>query len=593
MGRADGIIAVGGYASKSGIDTVDPVTAHGPSLLGHLKPNIVIPSPVITVTGNPTSCLELQTDGPLAGAPSCLVSYSFTSFYSPYAAGIGAVLLSAAKQEHLPVDGRQVRYALESTARFLPLSPANAQGTGAIDVPAAWRTLSEMPGKIYQYFTAAYVSTPNAEGRSIGRGVFELPGVPAGESLNRALCFHIPDLSAEQISLAKPQLIGNDGTFSIAQALAPAGRSTACLDLAIAPATEGLHSTLVRINDGKRMLALAQATMLSSARLLPSNRFQLVREGTASTSPSSVWFELPTAAFVPAITFDVYEGEGVLACYPNGRRHSVYTSYYAPHLLPRHYPDDAVKRGVGTFHTILDIPRSRIWACTVRSVVPELPVRFRITVSALGPASLILTEAELSMKVSGSAPSESWVEVEPIAARLQVSSSASDGVFSKEFSVPPACKSLRVEPPADSKGTAWTLFRCPDGRCRAWYSSALDRASSGGYTIHYPEAGKWKLVVATKATSAPFEVLVTTEPRLRRSLQVNFGGYLQLPVGDVHPLCGTSGCLVRLFDRAVNQSEQSAPLAEFSLSGDRSHVRPYDFGVFVIPPKNSRSAMRN
>ena len=65
-----------------------------------------------------------------------------TSAGSPYAAGLAALLLSAAKQEHVAYAVATLGRALRIGARFLPHTPSYLQGNGVLDVSAAWRELT-------------------------------------------------------------------------------------------------------------------------------------------------------------------------------------------------------------------------------------------------------------------------------------------------------------------------------------------------------------------------------------------------------------------------------------------------------------------
>ena len=64
-----------------------------------------------------------------------------TSMAAPYVAGLAAVLVSAAQQEHLDASAAQVVQALRATARPLSGYPHIDQGFGVPDVDAAWAWL--------------------------------------------------------------------------------------------------------------------------------------------------------------------------------------------------------------------------------------------------------------------------------------------------------------------------------------------------------------------------------------------------------------------------------------------------------------------
>jgi hypothetical protein len=65
-----------------------------------------------------------------------------TSMASPYAAGLVAILRSAAAQQDLPTDARRLRQALMATAAPLPGFTSFDQGSGEPDVARAWAWLA-------------------------------------------------------------------------------------------------------------------------------------------------------------------------------------------------------------------------------------------------------------------------------------------------------------------------------------------------------------------------------------------------------------------------------------------------------------------
>ena len=66
--------------------------------------------------------------------------FNGTSMAAPQATGVGALLMSAAKQANVQRQPAQIRQALFSSARYLDSSRFQAydQGLGLINVEAAW-----------------------------------------------------------------------------------------------------------------------------------------------------------------------------------------------------------------------------------------------------------------------------------------------------------------------------------------------------------------------------------------------------------------------------------------------------------------------
>src|SRR6185369_8763997 len=110
---------------------VHPVGAAGPAIDGALKPDFVAPvhrvaADLSTAAGK----IPMPKNAPALSLPAGYQISCCTSSSGPYAAGIGALLLSAAKQERLPYSYGAFSRALRVGARFLSESPAHEQGNG-------------------------------------------------------------------------------------------------------------------------------------------------------------------------------------------------------------------------------------------------------------------------------------------------------------------------------------------------------------------------------------------------------------------------------------------------------------------------------
>src|ERR1051325_1146381 len=132
-----GVISVGGYihrdtwAANFGTavrqaDNLHFIAARGPSLDGRLKPDLVAPLCCLAATpsfdrSSPTKRMVLQN----SRLPFAYAVATGTSFSAPMATGATALLISAAKQQHIPYDAERIHRALTSSARFLEGYGAN------------------------------------------------------------------------------------------------------------------------------------------------------------------------------------------------------------------------------------------------------------------------------------------------------------------------------------------------------------------------------------------------------------------------------------------------------------------------------------
>ncbi|MEU0603859.1 S8 family serine peptidase [Streptomyces sp. NPDC006393] len=149
-GLADKVISVGAGISKetwaanygSAVRTgyaMMPFSSRGPREDGGFTPTLVAPGAAINST---------QTW--LPGSPVAEAGYSLpagysmlqgTSMASPQATGASALLLSAAKQQHIDLTPAKLRTALTSTAHHSPGVQAYEEGAGRIDVVDAWKAI--------------------------------------------------------------------------------------------------------------------------------------------------------------------------------------------------------------------------------------------------------------------------------------------------------------------------------------------------------------------------------------------------------------------------------------------------------------------
>ncbi|MCS0604905.1 S8 family serine peptidase [Streptomyces sp. LP11] len=149
-GLADKVISVGATISKetwaanygSAVSTryaMMPFSSRGPREDGGFTPTLSAPGAAINTT---------QTW--LPGSPVAEAGYSLpagysmlqgTSMASPQAAGASALLLSAAKQQHVDLTPATLRTALTSTADHIKGAQAYEEGAGLINIVDAWKSI--------------------------------------------------------------------------------------------------------------------------------------------------------------------------------------------------------------------------------------------------------------------------------------------------------------------------------------------------------------------------------------------------------------------------------------------------------------------
>ena len=267
----------------------------GPREDGGFKPNITAPGSAISTT--PT----WQPGGPVAEAgyplPPGYSMFNGTSMASPQATGAMALLLSAAKQESLPVrNPAALRQAVYSTAQYNDDVPAFLQGHGQIDVPAAWDLFRQ--GLQPDTFTSsAPVCTEiwTILGRTTGTGVYNRCAAGAGGQAPGSTKTY-PVTITRTSGKAKSgtyalSLRGNDGTFSLAQGSVqlPLGKPVT-VEVTAKPSA-GAHTALLRVDDAKtRGLDFSVMNTVVAGSELPAPSYGWSKSGTAQRNEATRYY---------------------------------------------------------------------------------------------------------------------------------------------------------------------------------------------------------------------------------------------------------------------------------------------------------------
>lgn len=175
-GEASSIIGVGAYVSsemsgvlysqtQKGPDTAYQFSARGPSRNGDLGVDIMGPGGAVASLAYD----ELRKSQ----------RYNGTSMSSPSVAGLGALLVSAAKQEKVDYSPARLRAALMNSARFVKGVEVFAQGAGLVQALPAWAHLkANQKQKAWEYFYD--VETRNNTFRD-GPGLYLRGDIPLGK----------------------------------------------------------------------------------------------------------------------------------------------------------------------------------------------------------------------------------------------------------------------------------------------------------------------------------------------------------------------------------------------------------------------------
>ena len=290
-------------------DNLHYFSSRGPREDGGFSPELVAPGAAISSTP------MWQPGGPLAGTYALPPGYSLfngTSMAAPQATGVGALLVSAAKQAGAQHQPAQIRQALISSARYLTEGnrfKAYDQGMGLIDVEAAWDLLKtniktvDITGTVpTNTILSGFLSPPG-----VGTGIYDREGVNAGESYTRTYTFTRNDGPGGAVTY-NVGWVGNDGTFSAPSSISLGKGSPATLVVTVNPAA-GDHSAILTLDDPSTT-GIDYATMntvIAPMTFSAANNYsQSVTSTIARGQTKHYFFRVPAGA--PAFKVDLAGG---------------------------------------------------------------------------------------------------------------------------------------------------------------------------------------------------------------------------------------------------------------------------------------------
>jgi hypothetical protein len=315
---ASRVLAVGSYISKETwqknygsdstyVDNLHGFSSRGPREDGGFKPEIVAPGAAISTTP------MWETSSPVAGTYALPAGYSMlqgTSMASPQAAGVGSLLVSAAKQAGVQSQPAQLREALTSSARLLGRYGAYEQGNGLIDVGAAWNLLRSnlKPVDIsssvdVHTILSGFLATP---GR--GEGIYDREGVAAGDTFTRIYTFTRTSGGGGSRAY-NVSWTGNDGTFASATTLALPLNTPTTLSVTVHPTAAGTHSAILNLDDPSTAGIEKQTlnTVVAAEAFTAADNYTVTRTGSIGRNQVTSYF-VAVPARTPAFKVDLQGG---------------------------------------------------------------------------------------------------------------------------------------------------------------------------------------------------------------------------------------------------------------------------------------------
>ncbi len=557
---------------------VHPISAAGPALDGAIKPDFLVPMERIA-TDLPwrASVQSLPRSAPEHRVPPGYQISCCTSATSPYAAGLAALLISAARQTGVRYSADGIARALRVTATALPDVPAHAQGNGVADINAAWRLLSNDadPPRIAASTHIAHPLAQYMVNGALGTGLFEFAGWFGGMRGNRTVTLRRTSGPAQPVNYTVSWTSG-DGTFQSADDITLPLNAAAPLAVVIDVKSAGAHSALLNLVDPATgaVVFRSQATVAASEPFGPSGSVRVT--GTLPLlSQRAHYFHVPPGT--SAVAFDLVVTRGVVG--PTILRSHGLSGDYYPHVHPMNTFFD----GPGRYHLVMPNPEPGTWTVKLdnRSVWANLAPAFgprdgsdaeyALTVDLA--SSVVRTRAgrrnRLSVDVVNSGRPLRQPEIELWPATVLTSSGTfrSDGLpRTFEIAVAPETAALLLQVDSSRTTSELYLYDCTTGECFS-YDIGFPAARSHRIVVRKPAAGRW--IAAINAAPFPaaegsfgFETVMTAgRPTRAALLQDRLNSWhaeVERPA-SISPGRGVPALLVQLVDRAIEADATGHP----------------------------------
>ena len=491
-------------------DNLHYFSSRGPREDGGFKPDLV-------ASGAAVSTTPMWQPG--AGLPYVLPpGYQLangTSMASPQAAGAAALLVSAAQQSNVQYQPAQIRQAMKSTTRYLSgRYQAYEQGNGLLNVNAAWdllktnlKTVNITSSVPVNTVLSGFLATPG-----FGVGINDREGVTAGQSYTRTYTFVRTD-GPGGTKTYNLNWVDNDGTFSSAGSIAlPKGRPVN-LTVAINPASTGVHSAILNLDDPSSV-GIEYQTMnvvVAAEQFTAGANYAVTKTGSLGPGQFVTYF-FNVPAGTPAFKVDMTGGGPAGAGAIRFLRWHPYGLGIDSNAVSNCYngAPGGCTTGSATSRTVTN-PQAGVWEVTVdaRRNSDAVSAPFSLTASILGatvtPNPDVIASAQIGVPLARSytitntlgAFTGRAVGTSLGSANIATPTIAHHAMQTFDVTIPAGTTSLRatIGSPSDPAADLdLFVFNCTTGTCVQAGSNA-DGDSEESVTINNPAAGLWKVLV--------------------------------------------------------------------------------------------------
>ena len=563
---------------------VHPWSAAGPAIDGAIKPDFLAPVERIAASPPWMRNLEALPDSrPTRRVPPGYEISCCTSASSPYAAGVIALLISAARQSNVAYSADRIKRALTTTARPIPGFEALQQGNGRLDITAAWRELSSgfQPPRIMATATIIHPLAQYAARGPQGDGILEFEGWVAGMKATREIRFHRESGPAQPVTY-RLEWTADGGTFSTPPSLTLPLGQTVPLQIEVNVKRPGAHSGLLTLRDPitGSIAFRTQATVVAAEGGQRSDGSVAVAGTVAPMQQRAHYFGVPPGA--GGIEFELDVSRGVVST-TVVQAHGLSSNYYM-HV----HPMDIFSVGPGTYHLLMPNPEPGTWTVRLKNASVHFParlelgprddheatyaLRMRVLDASIRVSSRSNSGVALELANAGSPIAEPAIEARAGTMKTHRSSFGSSGLPRLvQIDVPAGAATLMLHLRSEHAETATELFLydCTTGECFS-YDVGFPAGQSHRLTVRQPAAGRWLAAInaapyPTTAGSFVLDEVITVGTPVRHSSSIpRLTGARWKEVFDVVPAVprapvGTPVVLFELIDAAAERTEARRP----------------------------------
>ena len=582
---------------------VHPSSSAGPGVDGAMKPDFLAPEEGIgAALCSRDDEFPLPKNEPKVKLPPCYQVSGGTSSASPFAAGIAALLISAAKQSHTDYSVENLGRALKNSARFLANQSAYEQGTGVLNIEGAWSELRRAianPQITVTTSTNNYPLNPYSNSGKSGPGIYETEAWAAGSTGKRTLTLR-RNAGSSTPTEYRISWTGNDGSFSTSKSIVlPLGQPVS-LTVTISPRTATIHSAILNLHE------------LTSDAIVSRTLHTIIVPERLNAASHSVSFNSRIGLMKESTHFWYLEKQTALLSFDlTVRRGAVRASIIPPHTMDRHRKPlgGTFTFTKGTYHFDFVNPNAGTWNMIVRNDTAESEPDQKLVSTEEAEYSLTVSGHGASFAPGKTKPASKLIVnqgskiAEPVVRQSWAKLTSYQSVFDPngvrkgfEINVAPDSSALIVDAKiggqtsnnaGSAQGLDLYLYECTTGECFL-YDPARPAAEQKQIVVRNPVAGRWVAMVGAPLFPAngsfTVDAFVVAQKGSKTIILENplaVGEERSLKIENAEPKPFAEAVHVyELFDEALERAQSEHPWGK-KADLDKLQIRPAAIAIAI------------